>query len=392
MIDFDQALALVARAARPLGAERVPLAEAKGRVLAEPVAAQVRAPPADVSAMDGYAVRDADLPGRLNMVGQSFPDVGYAGTLAAGQCVRIFTGGPVPDGADRIVIQEMVRREDDIAIIDEVPGPARHIRRGGSDFEVGDVLLDSGRVLDARALVAAAGADVGSLQVWRRPRVVVLGTGDELAEPGSARARPGAIPESLSLGVSALAQDWGAEAIGRRRLKDDLPSMVSAAADALEAADLVVVTGGASVGERDFAKAMFEPLGLDLLFSTVSIKPGKPVWLGRVGDRLVIGLPGNPTSAMVTARLLLAPLLAGLTGRDPYSALRWRPVALAEDLGPCGDRETFVRAAWSGEAVRPLSNQDSSAQRTLAAADLLIRRRAGAAAAQAGETVEIIDF
>ena len=137
---------------------------------------------------------------------------------------------------------------------------------------------------------------------------------------------------------------------------------------------------------------MFEPLGLDLLFSTVSIKPGKPVWLGRVGDAAGHRLPGNPTSAMVTARLLLAPMLAGLTGRDPYSALRWRPVALAEDIGPCGDRETFVRAAWAGETARPLSNQDSSAQRTLAAADLLIRRRAGAAAAEAGEMVEVLDF
>jgi molybdopterin molybdotransferase len=388
VISFDEALALVAGAAKPLGREKVRLAEARGRVLAAPVIAMVDSPPADVSAMDGYAVRDADLPGRLDVAGESFPG-GGAAALGPGQCVRIFTGGPVPDGADRIVVQEDVTREGGIAIFGE-PGPARHIRRRAGDFARGDVLLAAGMPVDARALVAAAGADLGELDLWRRPGLVILGTGDELAEPGTARDRPGAIPESVSLGVAALAGEAGAEIVARRRLRDDLPSMELAAAQALAAADLVVVTGGASVGEKDFAKAMFAPLGLEPIFSKVAIKPGKPVWLGRVGDRLVIGLPGNPTSAMVTARLLLAPLIAGLSGRR--ADLRWRRAPLAEAIGPCGDRETFVRASWDGEAARPFSNQDSGAQKTLADADILIRRRAGAPAAGAGETVEIIDF
>lgn len=389
MIGFDEALALVADVAKPLGAETVPLAGAKGRLLAAPVVARVDSPPADVSAMDGYAVREADLPGRLAVIGESFPG-GEAGAMAAGQCVRIFTGAPVPEGADRVVIQEVVRREGGTAIIDEAPGPARHIRKRGSDFAQGDVLLDAGRLLDARALVAAAGADLASLEVRRRPRLVILGTGDELVEPGTAHETPGAIPESVSLGVAALAEDWGGEIVARRLLKDDLPAMARAAAEALAAADLVVVTGGASVGEKDYAKAMFAPSGLDLVFAKVAIKPGKPVWLGRAGTKLVIGLPGNPTSAMVTARLLLAPLIAGLGGRDP--GLDWRRAPLAEAIGPCGDRETFLRAAWEGGAVRALANQDSGAQRTLAAADVLIRRRPGAPAAQAGDTVEILDF
>jgi molybdopterin molybdotransferase len=389
VISFDEAAALVTEAAKPLGREQVALDEAKGRVLAAPVAALVDAPPCDVSAMDGYAVRDADLPGQLSLAGASFPGRGHGAPIHAGQCVRIFTGAPVPEGADRIVIQEEVRRDGDTAIF-ESPGPARHIRARGSDFARGDILIEAGRLIDARALVAAAGADLAEVEVWRRPRLIIIGTGDELVAPGSARATPGAIPESVSLGVAALAGDWGAEVVARRRLDDDLPTLEREAAEALAMADVVVVTGGASVGERDFAKAMFEPAGLELIFSKVAIKPGKPVWLGRAGGALVVGLPGNPNSALVTARLLLAPLLAGLTGRKPV--LRWRRAKLAEPIAATGSRETFCRGAMTGDAVRVLSNQDSGAQSTLAAADLLIRRAAGAPVAWAGEMVDIIDF
>jgi molybdopterin molybdotransferase len=389
VISFDEALALVAGVATPLGIERVPLAKAKGRVSAFAVRPAIDMPRADVSAMDGYAVRDADLPGRLNVAGESFPGRAHRRALDSAECVRIFTGAAVPVGADRVVIQEEVERDGDAAVFGPA-GAARHIRRRGSDFRAGDVVLGAGRLLDPRALVALAGADQDGVDVYRRPSMFVLSTGDELVEPGTAFGTDGAIPESVSPGVAALAQDWGADIAGTARHRDDLPTLERAAAAALGAATLVVVTGGASVGERDFAKAMFAPSGLELLFSKVAIKPGKPVWLGRVGDRLVLGLPGNPTSAMVTARLLLAPLIAGLGGRRPE--LRWRRAPLAEAIGPCGDRETFVRAAWEGEAVRPFSNQDSSAQKTLADAELLIRRRADAPAAQAGETVEIIDF
>jgi molybdopterin molybdotransferase len=385
VIGFDEAAALVAGAAEPLGRERVALGEAKGRVLAAPVVAQVDAPPADVSAMDGYAVRDADLPGRLRVAGESFPGLGAEAPIQAGQCVRIFTGAPVPEGADRVVIQEEVRRDGEIAQF-ESPGEARHIRARGSDFARGDILIEAGRLIDARALVAIAGADLGEVEVWRRPRLVILGTGDELAEPGTARATPGAIPESVSLGVAALAADWGAQVVARKRLRDDLAFLEQEAAEALAIADVVVVTGGASVGERDYAKAMFAPAGLDLIFSKVAIKPGKPVWIGRAGEALIVGLPGNPNSALVTARLLLAPLLAGLTGRPPV--LRWRQAKLAEPIAATDNRETFYRGAAAGAAVRPLSNQDSGAQSTLAAADLLIRRPAGAPAAEAGETVD----
>lgn len=395
MIGFDEAVGIVADKARPLGSERVSIADARGRILAGEIRAVVSAPPCDVSAMDGYAVCDADLktvPARLRVVGESFAGRGHRGRIGAGECVRVFTGAPIPAGADRVVVQEVVRLDHGEALFDTAPDAARHIRGCGSDFNRGDLLLPAGRLLDYRALVAAAGADLAEVAAWRRARTMLLGTGDELAEPGTAHGSADRIPESVSFGVMALAQDWGAQPVARRRLPDDLPLMEHAAAEAVDMADLVVVTGGASVGEKDYARAMFAPSGLELFFSKVAIKPGKPVWFGKAGKALVLGLPGNPTSALVTARLFLAPLVAGLTGRDPAEALRWRALPLASPLAPTGNRETFVRAHWTGAAAEPMSNQDSSAQKTLADSGLLLRRLAGAPAAHAGDQVEALDL
>lgn len=390
MISFDEAVRRVTDVARPIGRESVPIAEAAGRVLAAPVVAMIDSPPADCSAMDGYAVREADLPGSLRLIGESFAGRGFDGALEPGTCVRIFTGAPVPAGADRVVIQEVAVRDGDAVTIAELPGPTRHIRPRASDFRAGDVMLQPGRRLDPRALVAAAGADVAEIETWRRPAVLVLSTGDELAAPGGARSRPGAIPESVSVGVAALAESWGARSLGSRPLADDLAGMERAAGEALEQADLIVVTGGASVGEKDHAKAMFAPHGLDLIFSKVAIKPGKPVWLGRAGSTLVLGLPGNPTSAMVTARLLLVPLVAGLAGRD--GALGWRKLLLGEPLPACGDRETFHRARLLEKGAVPLANQDSAAQKALAEADLLLRSRPHDPPRERGEEIQALDF
>ncbi|HET9429385.1 MAG TPA: molybdopterin molybdotransferase MoeA [Allosphingosinicella sp.] len=390
MISFDEAARLVEQAARPTISERVPIGEAAGRILAKAVVAMIDSPPSDCSAMDGYAVRDADLPGRLRVIGESFAGGGFEGRLQAGTTVRIFTGAPVPDAADRVVVQEVVTREGDQAIIADPPGKANHIRRRGSDFRAGETLLPAGRPLDPRALIAAAGADLPDVEVWRRPRVRILGTGDELAAPGEARHRPGAIPESVSFGVAALVEQYGALSLGTRRIGDDLAVMEEAAGEALAAADLVVVTGGASVGEKDFAKAMFERHGLKLIFAKVAIKPGKPVWLGEAGGKLVMGLPGNPTSAMVTARLLLAPLVAGLAGSR--ASLEWRRIPLATSLPACGDRETFHRARLDDGRATLVSNPDSSAQKALAEADLLLRSRPNDPAREAGEEIEAIAF
>jgi molybdopterin molybdotransferase len=394
MISFDQAIAFIAAAAKPLGSESVSLIEAEGRVLAADVAARIDSPRSDCSAMDGYAVRGGDVtatPVALRVIGESFPGRGWTGSVGAGECVRIFTGAPLPEGADRIVIQENVRRQGELAVVERGSGPATYVRKAGSDFSAGSVLLPAGGPLGPYALVAVAGGDVATVEVVRRPRLAIIATGGELVEPGEAQHSAAKIPDSASLGVAALAGLWGGDVISRLRLPDDLPAMEHAAQAALEGgADLLVVTGGASVGDKDFAKAMFAPHGLDLIFSRVSIKPGKPVWLGRARGTLVIGLPGNPTSALVTARLLLAPLLAGLTGRGAHAALTWRNAALAAPMACCGERESFERARLQGGALLPLTNQDSSAQKVLAEADHLVRRAAGAQAAAAGTFVEAL--
>lgn len=395
MISFDEAVALVANNAAPLASETVPLDEAHGRTLAAPVVAQVRSPPFDASTMDGYALREGDLaelPATLRIIGESYAGSRFDQRLGAGECVRIFTGAAIPPGADRVVLQEMVERCGAEARFEQPLSPVHHVRPAGSDFEAGDLLLAAGTRLNARAIVAAAAGDLRELKVWKRPRVTILATGDELAEPGTARESASTIPESVSFGIAAIVRDWSGEVIGSVRLRDELDSMERAAELALSESDLVVVTGGASVGEKDFTKTIFAPAGLELIFSKVAIKPGKPVWLGRAGHALVMGLPGNPTSALVTARLLLAPLLARLTGQPVEAALRWRPAPLAAPLGECGPRETFHRARWNGEAVELLPNQDSGAQKMLAEADYLVRQRANSPALSAGEMVQTLDF
>ncbi|HEX5379549.1 MAG TPA: molybdopterin molybdotransferase MoeA [Phenylobacterium sp.] len=396
MIGFEEACRLVFGLARPLGVEMVTLERAAGRTCSAPVVAGHSAPAVATSAMDGYAVCEADLAAEarlLEVIGDVFAgQQGFAGEMAPGRCVRIFTGAPLPRGADRVVMQEIVCREGARIRLAEPPGKNRHVRGVGSDFAQGDQLIARGATLTPQAVVTAAAADLAAVEVYRRPQVAILTTGDELAEPGSASTIPGAIPESVSFGVAALAQQWGADVVERRRVRDDLDALQAAARTALAGADLVVTTGGASVGEKDFARAMFEPFGLEIIFAKVAIRPGKPVWLGRAGDKLILGLPGNPSAAMVTARLFLAPLLAGLGGRDPASAWRWRPVPLARALETCGERECFHRAQGRVGGVLPVDNQDSSSQKTLAAADLLIRRRPGARALSAGELVEVLDF
>lgn len=389
MIGFDDACALIRALPERTGIENVPVARAAGRVLARDVVALLDAPRHTASAMDGYAVRNADLaqlPARLRVLGPVFAGDDGRLNLPEGACARIFTGAPVPAGMDRVVIQENVQREGDFAIFQKPPGQARHMRAQGSDFRTGDVLLAAGTRLTARGLVAAAGADVAEVCVYQCPRVAVLATGDELREPGAVRHEAIGIPESASIGAMALAEQWGGQCVHHARLADDLAELERAAGRALELADIVIITGGASVGERDFAKAMFAPHGLELVFSKVAIKPGKPVWLGRAAGKLVIGLPGNPTSGLVTARLFVAQLLQQLSGGDPAATLRWQSVLLADAFPAGGDREEFVRARWTSDGrVVPLRNLDSGAQWALAEAELLVRRPAGAPAMAAAE-------
>lgn len=396
MIGFDEACERVAALTFPVASEKVALGDAYGRRLAAAVTAAAPAPAVAVSAMDGYAVRDADLGtggARLRVAGESFAGAAAPpGRLEPGCCVRIFTGAAVPKGADRVVIQEQVRREDDEAVFEAPAGGHRHIRAAGSDFVAGEVMLGRGRRLTPQALVAAAAADRGYVDVYRRPQVAILSTGDELADPGFAVRRPGAIPDSVSLGVAGLVRAWGGDVRERRCLGDTLPVLVQAADEALQAAQVVVVTGGASVGERDFAKAMFRPFGLSLTIDKVAMKPGKPIWVGTARERIVIGLPGNPSAAMVTARLFLAPILAACEGRAPAEAWRWRSAVLAEALDAGGDRESFDRGLVGADGVIPIGNRESGAQKALAHADVLIRRPPNAPALAAGERIDTLDF
>ena len=344
--------------------------------------------------MDGYAVIDgATRPGEpLTVVGESRAGAGYPGNVEPGQAVRIFTGAPLPAGADRCIMQEYAARDGETVRFAEGYGPGWHVRAAGSDFAAGDLLLAAGTRLNPRAMIAAAAADVAGVPVARRPRVAIIGTGDELAPPGEAHLRVDAIPESVTYGVSAMVAESGAQVVHRVIGLDDLYALETAAGAALETADLVIVTGGASVGERDYAKPMFAPHGLDLVFAKVAIKPGKPVWLGRAKGKWVLGLPGNPTSAMVTARLFLLPLLARLQGQPVAEVLRWRSLPLAAPIGATGNRETFVRARWDEAGLMPLGNQDSGAQGALAQADWLIRCPAGQPALVTGQPVSALPF
>lgn len=394
MIAFDEAVRLISELVAPLGTEQIALAKAAGCVLAEPLHARSASPRVAVAAMDGYAVMDAATrPGEaLKVIGESRAGAGYPGTVGQGEAVRIFTGAPLPEGADRCIMQEHATREGEEVCFAEGYGPGWHVRAAGSDFGAGDLLLPAGTRLTPRAMIAAAAADVARLTVAAQPRVAIIGTGDELAPPGEAYRRDDAIPESVTFGVYAMAEQAGGKVTSRTIGLDDLAALEAAAGEALNLADLVIVTGGASVGERDFAKPMFAGHGLELVFAKVAIKPGKPVWLGRASGKWVLGLPGNPTSAMVTARLFLLPLLARLQGQPVGDVVQWRKLPLAAPLGSTGNRETFVRGHWGETGLVPLGNQDSGAQGALAAADWLIRCPAGQDALETGAIVSALSF
>lgn len=394
MISFDEALARVIAIGQPLGVETIPFPEASGRVLAEAVTARFAMPRTDVSAMDGYAVRDADLcalPFGLPISGVSAAGFPPGQVLPTKAAMRIFTGAPLPEGADRVIVQESAQREGDSVTFHRSYGPSRHIRKAGSDFSAGDILVPAGGLLDWKSLTTAAAGDRGEVSVFLRPRVAIIATGDELADPGMAGTRPGAIPESVSYGIAALTAQQGGIVVCCERLPDQPARLRIAASQALADADLLIMIGGASVGDRDHSRSVFEQ-DLDYVFPKVAIKPGKPVWLARVGRRLVLGLPGNPTSALVTARLFLVPLLQGLSGRDPGEAVVFETMICSDPLPDCGDRETFLRARRIDGSLRLAVSQDSSGQMELATCDALIRLLPGTSALPAGTAVSFLPF
>jgi molybdopterin molybdotransferase len=386
----DEARAAMLGAATPLAAEAVALDQAFGRVLAQDIIARGAQPPFDASAMDGWAVRRADTPGRLRRVGESAAGSAYAGVLGAGEAVRIFTGAPVPAGADAIVIQENAKIEGDFVTVEEAR--ADDIRKRGLDFAVGDILLSKGARLDGVALSLAAAAGIDPVSVSRRARVAILATGDELVTPGLPLG-PDQIFESVSFGIAGLVRGWGAEAVRLKAASDNLDALTERMRGAAEASDVIVTIGGASVGDYDLVKPAAAALGAELLVDKVNVRPGKPVWFARAGETLLLGLPGNPASALACAHLFLRPLLARLTGADEaVGAMRAK---LAAPLPKNASREHYLRARLSvdeqgGAVVTAFESQDSSRLTVFQHADALIRLPANAPATPAGALVDVV--
>lgn len=393
LLSVEDARGRMLASATPLPAEPVGIAEAAWRVLAEPVIAARDQPPFDASAMDGWAVRRADAldqAASLRIVGESAAGRAHEATLQSGCAVRIFTGASVPEGADLVVIQEVAERDGDEVRVGPLQDAKSNIRPRGGDFRAGDRLLDAGRRLDPWALSLAAASGLGELPVHRRPRVAILATGEELARPGDP-AGPWQIYESCSFAVAAQAAQAGAEARRLNAAGDD-EAAIRAAVQA-EPCDLLVVIGGASVGDYDLVKPALGALGLELQVASINVRPGRPTWFGRLGDgRLALGLPGNPASAMACAELFLKPLILALQGAEPGP--QFATARLAAPMAAEGPREHYQRCrlAWTADGLeaQALSDQDSSLMTVFAAADGLMRREANAPAAAAGDPVEVL--
>jgi molybdopterin molybdotransferase len=394
-ITVAQALARILEGARRCGdVERVPIEEAAGRVPASPLRSRLTQPPFDASAMDGYAVRRADvatLPATLHIIGESAAGRGLTGELRRGEAARIFTGAPVPAGADAIVIQENTRRDGDRVTVTQGVIDPEHIRPRGGDFAAGDVLIDDGRRLTSRDVTLAAAMGYGSLDAVRRPRVAILATGNELVPPGH-EPGPDQIVCSNSYGIAAMVRAAGGEPklLGiARDDRDDLGAKLDAAADA----DVLVTIGGASVGDHDLVGPVLAQRGMKLGFWKIAMRPGKPLMFGTLTSIRVLGVPGNPVSSMITARLFLVPLVHALLGL-PAGLVAPRPARTLVSLEGNGPREHYMRGTLSetanGLAVRPAASQDSSLMSVLASSDCLIVRPIGAPPVAAGDPVPVL--
>lgn len=389
---------ILATAERPLEAQSVALPDALDRRLAADLAARRTQPPCAVSAMDGYALRAADIasvPARLKVVGVSAAGRGYAGSVGPGEAVRIFTGAPMPNGADTILIQEDAKAEDGFvtALASEPLG--RYVRRAGLDFAAGDVLLRAGRRMGPAELALAAAMNHATLSVVRRPRVAILATGDELVPPG-AEPGPDQIVASNNFAVGAYARKAGAQVIDLGIAADDFGALEAAIRRAHELeADVLVTLGGASVGDHDLVQTALTREGMELGFWRIAMRPGKPFMHGRIGDMRILGLPGNPVSAIVCAALFLVPLVRALSGDSSAGADVTRPAILGADLPGNDQRQDYLRATLTGleegkPVVTAFTRQDSSMLGILARAHALIVRPPHAPAAKAGDPCRYI--
>ncbi len=397
MLSVDEARSRILERLRPLGPEIVPLTEAWSRVAAAPLHAKLDNPPADLSAMDGYAVRGADTApgGQLRVVGTAPAGHPFEGQVGPGDCVRLYTGSVMPAGSDSVLIQENASRTGDAVAVHEAVAAGRHIRRRGQDFSIGDELVPAGRRLGARDVGIAAAGNHAWVAVHRRPRVAVLATGDELALPGEAIPGGGVVNSNTPM-LSALIRAGGGVPVLLPPVRDDV-SAIAGAVKGLRGIDMLVTLGGASVGDYDLVQQGLAVHGLQLDFWKIAMRPGKPLMHGHVGGEEpvpVLGLPGNPVSALVCALLFLLPALQRLSGEPATGPERERAI-LAAPLAANDVRADHLRASLThlpgGQLeVRPFVRQDSGMLRRLAASEALVLRAPHALAAPAGEAVEIL--
>lgn len=401
LISVAEALARVlASAPEPLGAESVAVEAALGRTLASDVHALRTQPPFANSAMDGYALRAADTrpaPARLRLVGESAAGRAFAGALGANEALRIFTGAPMPEGADTVLVQENATREGDFLVVKASETVAHNVRAAGIDFVEGELLLAAGRRLSSRDLALAAAANHPSLAVRRRPRVAVLATGDELVRPGGALG-PAQIVASNNYAVAGIVTACGGEPIDLGIAADEMVALAHSFRRAQEIeADVLVTLGGASVGDYDLVQKALIDAGLELGFWRIAMRPGKPLMQGRLGAMRVLGLPGNPVSAIVCAMLFLIPLLRALAGDPAAGEDASEPAILGADVGANDLRQDYLRAKLTREpggalVAEPVASQDSSLVKLLAQAQCLVIRAPHAPAARRGEPCRIIRF
>ena len=393
MISVDEARARIFAALAPVAAEMVGLAQVHGRVLAKPVLARLCVPPADVSAMDGYAVRAADAVAgaNLRLIGEAPAGHPFSGRIGSGETVRLFTGSVVPVGADAVLIQENATANAGFVQVNEAVAPARHIRRQGEDFSAGDEVIAAGRRLSVRDIGVAGAAGHPWLCVYRKPRVAILCTGDAINLPGEP-VPPGGIANSNAAMLAAFVAAHGGEPL-LLPIARDTEDAVALGAQAARGADILVTTGGASVGAHDLVQAGLARQGFALDFWKIAMRPGKPLIFGQVHDLPVLGLPGNPVSAYVCATLFLAGALAALGGLPPQ-APKLMKARLGAPMKANDRREDYVRAMLSDDGTGWVANalpmQDSGMLRALAKAEALIRRAPYAPAAEAGDIVDIL--
>ena len=396
LMPVTDALSAVLAGAEPLPEEMVALDAAYHRVLARDVAALRTQPPQAMSAMDGYAVRAADAAAgaRLKVIGEVAAGRPFETSIGTAEAVRIFTGGVIPDGADAVVIQEDTVAEGSAITVTEAAHPGRHIRPAGIDFRTGDVLLAKGSRLTDRDLSLAAGMNYPQLPVRRRPKVALLATGDELVMPGTFPG-PGQIVYSNGYALRALARDEGAEITDLGIAADTIAATTDGIRRAHDAgADILITTGGASVGDHDLVKRSLEAEGVAMAFWKIAMRPGKPMMHGRLGAMRVIGLPGNPVSSYVCGFLFLVPLIRTLSGRATIHHAR-ETALLGRDVGSNDLREDYLRARLEARAdgaliATPVDHQDSSLLGNLAAARALVVRAPFAPKAAAGTPCDIL--